>query len=194
VTADMTLAEIVDAIGLLLQQKFDRDGSEVSDADTNTRAGAAWPNAVDDWLMALQTAVDDLKSMAAADFAVKDTRNAGDVTTASIASLATGNFTIVMPSDRVAVQWLRVVSNSSQSGPTGRLQFFADAARTKQVYDSLLRMGDPPVDVDDFVDGMAWGAFADDSSGLESDTLYGSVTNGGGSASTFTVKVVAISF
>ena len=191
ITTLMDLADIVTEIGPLLQEKFDRDGSAVADDDTNTRAGAAWPNAVDDWLMALQERIDSLSAGMAS---VLDTRSAGSVTTASIAGLASGNFEITTPSDRMRFDFVRCLSNSSELGPTGRLQFYADTGRTKLVYDSALQMGEPPVDVDDFIDTLSWGAYADDNSDLVDEILYGTVTNGGAGASTFTIYVVGVGY
>lgn len=189
----MTLAEILDSCAALLQVKRDRRGSEVSEANTNTRVGQVWLNFVDDFLLSLKQ---QIEGVAAGSAQMKDTRFTGATTTASISAGADGDFEIAFPTERVHVWWLRVRSNSGESGPGGRIQLFADSLRTKTIYDSNLVMGDPPVDVDDFVDGMSWGAFADDGSGLELDGsdvphMYGTITNGGSGASTFTVRVVA---
>lgn len=191
----MTLADILVEISLLLQQKYDRDGSEVSEADTNTRLGAYWLNAVDDWLMAAQENIDDLKTtvdaLSAGAALVFDSRTSGSATTASITSGGgTGNFTITGLGARTTVQWLSVTSNAPSTG--GRVQFYVDSGRTKECYNSEIMSGDPPVDATSLVDGMAWGAFSDDGTGLTGGTLYGKITNDGASNSTYTIKMVAI--
>lgn len=187
----MDLTTALAVAPLVWQLKLDRRGSEVSEADTNRELGAVYLNLVDDWLIAMQTTIDSLGAGAAV---VLDTRSSGETTTASIAGGATGDFEITVPKTRMRFDYLRCLSNSAQSGPTGRLQFFADAGRTKEVYNSLLKVGSPPVDTDDFVDSMSWGAYADDGTGLTDLILYGTVTNGGGSASTFTIRVVGMGY
>jgi hypothetical protein len=189
ITSGMDLAAILAEGVLLLQKHHDPRGSVVTDAMTIEQAGAVLFNFYEDWLIALQGNVDSLGAGAAQ---VLDTRTIGAVTTATINAGASGDFEITVPSTRMSIQWLRCTSNAPSTG--GTLQFFADSARTKLVYESDLKMGDPPVDVADFVDGMAWGAFSDDSTGLTDLKLYGTVQNGGVSNSTYTLKLVALGF
>lgn len=191
VTAEMTLEEILEEGVLLLQKHHDPRGSEVTDAMTIDRAGAVLFNFYEDWLIALQT-----RAEAGGGDEMKDTRFTGATTTVSIPAGEDRDFEIVFPTDRVQVWWLRVRSNSGESGPGGRVQLFVDSLRVKPIYDRELQMGDPLVDVDDFIDRQSWGAFADDGSGLELDEsdiphMYGTITNGGSGPSTFTIRVVA---
>lgn len=185
------LATVLAEISDLLQPKYDPRGSEVAELDTRTRLGAVLQNVIEDWLIAIQTTLDGVTAGMAV---VIDTRTSGATTTASIAGLASGNFTINVPSTRMHFDFVRCLSNSAELGPTGRLQFFADAARTKTVYDSLLQVGEPPADTDDFADTLSWGAYADDGTGLADEILYGTVTNGGAGASTFTIRVVGMGY
>lgn len=191
ITSGQDLATILANNPELFQLKHDPRGSEVSETDTRTRLGALLQNTVEDWLVALQTGFD---GMSAGSAIALDTRTTGAVTTASIAGLASGNFQIAVPKTRMRFDFVRCVSNASELGPTGRLQFFADSGRTKTVYASALKMGDPSADTDDFADTMSWGAFANDGTGLADLILYGTVTNGGAGASTFTVSVVGVGY
>lgn len=195
----MTLDELleIDDVNAALQEKFDRRGQEIKPEDTNTRLGSYLQNLVEDLIKALWQRTDTLVSGSAVQ--IFDTRTTGSTNTGSIAAGGSGEFEIEMPTERVSVQWLRVRANSGESGPGGRIRFYSDSARTKLVYDSDMKLGDPPVDVDDFVDGMAWGAFDEDGGGLELDEddvphIYGTVNNGGSGPSTFTVRLVAICY
>jgi hypothetical protein len=185
----MDLAAILAEGVLLLQKHHDPRGSEVDDAGMIDRVGARLLNFYEDWLIALQENVDSLGAGAAQ---VLDTRTTGATTTATINASATGDFEITVPSTRMSIQWLRCTSNAPSTG--GVLQFFADSARTKPVYESEMRAGDPPVDVADFVDGMAWGAFSDDSTGLTDSKLYGRIENTGVSNSTYTLRLVGLGY
>lgn len=192
----MTLAEILAEGVLLLQKHYDPRGSEVTDAMTIDQAGAVLFNFYEDWLIALQTKVDEVVSTPAA-LSVKDTRTTGATTTSSIASAGSANFTISMPTDRVSVQWLRVKANNTEGytpSAESQISFYADADRTQLVYQSNLVSGVEADATADFVDGMAWGAFADNGDGLEENILYGTIVNDGDAASTFTVRVVALAY
>lgn len=199
VNSSMNLSQVLVAIGDLLQPKFDRDGSEVTDLETNTRAGAVWPNAVDDWLMALQGSIDSLKEsvegLEAGGTLVKDTRETGQTTTGSVSSSSSLDFTIPMAgSTRWVVQWLRVVRNSEESSATSTVFLYADSDRTKLVYQAALQAGDPLADVYDYTDGTPFACFSNDGTGLEDSTLYATIVNDGDGASTYTVRMFAVGY
>lgn len=188
VTAGMDLAAIMAEGVLLLQQHHDPRGSEVGD-EVLDRFGARSLDFIQDWLLALQANVDSLGASSAQ---VLDTRTTGATTTGSIAAGDSGDFEIDVPSTRMTVQWLRVRRNSTESSATSSVQFYADAGRTKLVFDSDMKMGDPAVDVYDFADGLTWGAYSTDGTGLEDQKLYGTINNDGDGPSTYTIRMVAV--
>lgn len=190
VTAGMDLAAILAEGVLLLQQHHDPRGSEVGD-EVLDRFGARSLDFMQDWLIALQSNVDSLGASSAQ---VLDTRTTGATTTGSISAGASGDFEIDVPSTRMTFQWIRVRRNSTESTATSTVRFYADADRTKLVYESDLKSGDPAVDVYDFADGLTWGAFSDDGTGLDDLKLYGTIDNNGDGASTYTVRAVAIGY
>lgn len=187
----MDLAAILAEGVLLFQKHHDPRGSEVDDAGMIDRAGAALFNIYEDWLIALQTNYD---AMSAASAQVFDTRSTGATTTASIASAATGNFEIVVPATRLTVSFLRCQRDAGAGSAGGVLSLYVDAARTKLCYRSEMKEGDPAVDVADFTDTLAWGSFSDDGTGLTDLKLYGSFQNLSASASTYTIRLVAVAF
>jgi hypothetical protein len=190
VTAGMDLAAIMAEGVLLLQQHHDPRGSEVGD-EVLDRFGARSLDFIQDWLLALQANVDGLGASSAQ---VLDTRTTGSTSTGSIAAGASGNFEVDVPSSRMTFQWIRVRRNSTESSATSTVRLYADSDRTKLIYESDLKSGDPAIDVYDFADGLTWGAFSDDGTGLEDLKLYGTIDNDGDGPSVYVFRCVAIGY
>lgn len=181
----MDSTDFLDAVADLIQLKVDQRGAEVAALDTNTRAGAIWFNMVDDALLALFTKTD---SMVAASAVVYDTRSSPTVTGSATSGGGTVNFQISLSKTRATIDWIRVVSNSASVG--GLVQLYADSARTKLVYQSEIAAGDPPVASTEYDDGNPFACISSDGTSLADEILYGTITNDGGTNSTYSVYLV----
>lgn len=182
VTPASSYVDFLTAFSDYLQHKHDPRGSEVDPADTNTRAGAELFNAYDDALKALWQRGTRT-----------DTRVTGAVVTGSAASGGgTVDFEVSLDAGLTlyTVHWLRVVSDASSVG--GRVQLYADSGRTKLVYDrDIVDTSDPPVAAAETYDANPWCAVSSDGTDLADSKLYGTITNDGGTNSTYTVSLIA---
>lgn len=159
--------------------KKDKQGREAALGDLENASGQLWSNWLEDTV---------LKILEHGHRRMLDNRAAPLVTGNATSGGGTVDFTLDVKSVNGRGVWLKVVSDAASVG--GVVEFFSDAARTKLVYQADIKAGSPPVDSDTLIDGTSWTAIADDGTDLESGTLYGRVTNNGGSDSTYTVTLV----
>ena len=159
--------------------KLDKQGREATLAELEAAAGQLWGNFIEDVLRRI---------LEFAPRRMLDNRAAPLVTASAAMSGGTVDFELDPKSTNGRGVWLHVVSDAASVG--GTVEFFADAARSKLVYQSDIAAGDPPVATDTLHDGTPWTAISEDGSDLEAGKLYGTITNDGGSNSTYTVQMI----
>lgn len=113
-----------------------------------------------------------------------DSRGSPLVTPSVSAGGGTHDFTISVGQAYAVMNLLRVASNGGLSDDM-TLQFFRDAARTDEIYNSGSQ--DPSTQYSDRTPATLIG---DSGAALASDTLYGRITNDALAASTFNIEVV----
>lgn len=113
---------------------------------------------------------------------VLDTRAAPLVTGSATSGGGTVNFTIATGFSTPLIEFLDVEANGNTT--TSDIRFYRDAARTSLVYEALAR----DAFTAPFVDATPWAGY-NRSGDLESNTLYGRITNNGANASTYDIRV-----
>lgn len=112
---------------------------------------------------------------------VLDTRSAPLATGSAASGGGTVDFTIVVGFATPLVEFLDVQANGNTVNSDVR--FYRDAARTSLVYEALAR----DAFTTPFVDATPWAGY-NRAGDLESNTLYGRITNNGANASTYSVR------
>ena len=113
-----------------------------------------------------------------------DTRSSPTLTGSATSGGGTVDFTIAVGFPTPLVEFLDVqaVGNTVDSD----IRFYRDAARTSLIYETLAR----DAFTTPFVDATPWAGY-NRAGDLESNTLYGRITNNGANASTYNVRVRA---
>jgi hypothetical protein len=111
-----------------------------------------------------------------------DTRSTPLLTGSATSAGGTVNFTIATGFPRPMIEFLDVEATSNTV--SSDVRFYRDAARTSLVYEALAR----DAFTAPFVDATPWVGY-NRAGDLESNTLYGRITNNGANASTYSIRV-----
>lgn len=114
--------------------------------------------------------------------AVFDTRSTPTVTGSANSGGGTVDFTIVTGLTAPLIEFLDVTANGNTV--SSDIRFYRDSARTSLVYEVLAR----DAFTTPFVDATPWAGY-NRAGDLESNTLYGRITNNGANASTYDVRI-----
>jgi hypothetical protein len=113
---------------------------------------------------------------------VFDTRAAPLLTGSATSAGGTVDFTIVTGFPTPLIEFLDVAAVGNTV--TSDIRFYRDAARTSLVYEALAR----DAFTTPFVDATPWAGY-NRAGDLESNTLYGRITNNGANASTYNIRL-----
>jgi hypothetical protein len=112
-----------------------------------------------------------------------DTIGSPLVTASAAGSGGTVDFTIAVGAGRCRMDFLRLVSNGPSLNST--LRMYRDAARTEEIY--AIENVDASTQ---FTDRNTATLMGDDGVNLDSNTLYGRITNNDVTASTYDIEVI----
>lgn len=118
-----------------------------------------------------------------------DSRGAGS-STGTVLAGATGSVNVPIGMPKGTLSYLNVSTGGVATD--GRIMIYSDVAKTKLIYEAPPSASPAHSFASDFVDRTPAYMLSDDGTDLESNTLYFSIENSGGTDANFTVEMIIV--